>query len=108
MKLLKNSDLIWEEKGIIIGIIYFLLKNIIKIKNVYIEDDLYRKIIKSIFPLLKIHNKFNDKVGKNGINICIKTISDIESKVFCHSSADSFTVSSIFLRSVRSLTIPIA
>jgi hypothetical protein len=80
MKLLKNSDLIWEEKGIIIGIMHFLLHNIRKIKRVYIEDPLYYKIIKSIFPVLKVYDKFNDedKRDKSGINICIKTISDIK------------------------------
>jgi hypothetical protein len=78
MKLLKNNDLIWEEKGIIIGIIHFLLKHIKKIKRVYIEDHLYYKIIKSIFPVLKVYDKFNDDVDKRGINICIKTTSEIK------------------------------
>lgn len=75
MNLLKNNDLIWEEKGIVIGIINFLLNSIHKIKRVYIEDQFYYKIIKFLFPVLKVRDKFNDD-DKRGINICIKTISN--------------------------------
>jgi hypothetical protein len=70
---LNNNNLIWEEKGITIGIINFLLNNIKKIKNIYIEDDFYYKIIKYLFPVLKTHNKLNDNPKKHDINIIIKS-----------------------------------
>jgi hypothetical protein len=70
---LNNNNLIWEEKGITVGIINFLLNNIKKIRNVYIEDVFYYKIIKYLFPVLKTHNKLNVYPSKKDINIIIKS-----------------------------------
>jgi hypothetical protein len=78
MQKLKNKDLIWEEKGIILGIIHHLLSNITKYKKIYVKDKFYYEIVKSLFPNFQIYNyeknnnDYND-AQKYELNICIKT-----------------------------------
>lgn len=72
-KYINNNDLVWEDKGIIIGIIHYLTVNVKKIRNVYIENKLFYKIIKDLFPIFKFYNDFNDDPGKRDINISIKS-----------------------------------
>jgi hypothetical protein len=45
---MNNNNLIWEEKGIIIGIIHTLTRNIHKIKAVCIPDITFYNIIQNV------------------------------------------------------------
>jgi len=69
---MNDYNLIWEEKGIMIGIIHYLVKNINMIKTICIEDKMYFDIIKNLFPNLKIHNKYKNN-DDDLINISIKS-----------------------------------
>ena len=69
---MNSNNLIWEEKGIIIGIIHALTKNIGKIDAVCIEDISFYNTTRNLFPNLKIYNKFIDN-DNHIINISIKS-----------------------------------
>ena len=69
---MNTNNLIWEEKGIIIGIIHALTKNIGKIDAVCIEDISFYNTTRTLFPNLKIYNKFIDN-DNHIINISIKS-----------------------------------
>lgn len=67
---MNENNLIWENKGIFLGIIYFLLKKN-KIKKVCVEDKLFRKLIKKLFPNLKVRSEFIDD-DKRVLNISVR------------------------------------
>jgi len=71
--LITTNNLIWEEKGIILGIIFYILKHVKKLLRVYIEDKFFYRLIKDLFPILDVQNRYEDEPGKYGVNICVKT-----------------------------------
>jgi len=69
---LQDYNLIWEEKGIVLGIIFYIVENIENIRDVYIKDHHFLKIIKCVFPNINFHYRYKKK-DENGLNIFIKT-----------------------------------
>lgn len=62
----------WEDRGILLGLIYFILKKYKKLKyeDIYIHDDKYRAILSYLFP----ECDFTNVTRKNQFNISIKSI----------------------------------
>lgn len=69
---LQDYNLVWEEKGIVLGIIFYIVENFENIRDVYIKDKHFFKIITYIFPDLRLHCRYKKKEEK-GLNILIKT-----------------------------------
>lgn len=55
------DDIIIEDRGIIIGIMHYILKNrdMLRDENILIADKRIRKIIKYLFPDMKVHKSRN-------------------------------------------------
>ena len=67
-------NIIWEDKGILLGIMKYILKhnkNLID-KNIIIENKKFRTILKSLFN----HYSFKKKIKKNGFEINIRNNKD--------------------------------
>ncbi len=67
----RTVNTIWIDKGIILTIIYYLLKknNVILNKKIIIDNTRYRILIKTLFPNLKITKYENDDVNNFYFNI---------------------------------------
>ena len=72
MTKLIEHDIIWEEKGMILGIINYFITHIYKLKNIYIDNYAFYKILKKMFPTLKIHKYYNFD-DDDGLNIIVKS-----------------------------------
>lgn len=76
LKYYENKDFIWEDKGIIITLIYYLLKNynLYKNKTIQIKHKLYCKILNKLFKKINFNETtgilFNIKNNCND-NVCI-------------------------------------
>jgi hypothetical protein len=64
------NELIWEEKGMILGVIKFLTQNIHKYSEINIDNKLFYKVIKFLFPQVKINKSYND--NDKSLNIYVK------------------------------------
>jgi hypothetical protein len=69
---LNEYNLIWEEKGIILGIIYYVLRHFKKITQINIKDRQYRNVLRDLFPSLIITKNY-DYSRPSYLNIYIKT-----------------------------------
>ena len=86
----KNNDIIWEDKAIILGLIYYINLNIFEFKNIpiIIENKLYRKIIEKLFTSIIFLNKgdgsnINIKSYCNE-NICINNLKNFQKNIQCN------------------------
>ena len=66
-------SIIWENKGVILGICLYILDNYNKLKNslIIVENDRYKFILKRLFPKIKFKLKDNNK-NNNKLMINIK------------------------------------
>ena len=88
------SNIIWIDRGIILTIIYFIIKYYKKINNkiIIIDNLIYRDFIKSIFPELNISENIDNKnnfyfnirkIIKNQ-DIIINHVKLLDEYIYCH------------------------
>ena len=70
---MENYNFIWESKGIILGIINFILTNIDKYKKIFINHKKFAKIIKKIFPHIKVSTNIDYNTKKSNLIILVRT-----------------------------------
>jgi hypothetical protein len=69
--LLKDYNLVYEERGIILGIMNFILDNMNKYKRINIENKMYFKIIRQLFPMFRVTREYDDET--TSLNIYTKS-----------------------------------
>jgi hypothetical protein len=86
----KNNDIIWEDKAIILGLIYYINLNFFELKNIpiIIENRLYKKILEKLFTSIIFLNKgngFNINIKSFcNENICINNIKNFQKNIKCN------------------------
>ena len=65
--LLASHNLVYEERGIILGIMNFILDNMNKYNQINIENKLYFKLIRQLFPMFRVTRNYDKE--KTSLNI---------------------------------------
>lgn len=69
--LLKDYNLVYEERGIILGIMNFILDNMNKYNQINIENKHYFKIIRQLFPMFRVTRDYDKE--KTSLNIYVRS-----------------------------------